>query len=78
MRLKTYARREDRSWGKPFLASTVDVERADPLPRQLDHFCALIRGDVAPLVTVRDGLQNLRVTEAIAEAVRSGRIVVTA
>lgn len=77
MRLKTYARREDRSWWKPFLASTVDVERADPLPRQLDHFCALIRGDVAPLVTVRDGLQNLRVTEAIAEAVRSGRTVVT-
>ena len=30
-------------------------------------FAAVIRGEAEPLVTCRDGLQNLRVAEAIAE-----------
>ncbi|HZI84893.1 MAG TPA: Gfo/Idh/MocA family oxidoreductase [Casimicrobiaceae bacterium] len=72
MRLKTYARKEDRSWRKPFRTEIVPVGRADPLARQLTHFCALIRGQTTPLVTARDGLANLRVTEAIAEAARTG------
>lgn len=78
MRLKTYARREDRSWWKPFQESVVDVGRADPLVGQLDHFCAVIRGEAEPLVTAQDGLQNLRVTEAIAEAARNGGTILTA
>ncbi|MDF3834572.1 Gfo/Idh/MocA family oxidoreductase [Cupriavidus basilensis] len=78
MRLKTYARDEDRSWFKPFQASVAELEREDPLACQLAHFCDVIRGAAAPLVTVHDGLQNLRVTEAIAEAARTGRIVDTA
>ncbi|MBB1630110.1 Gfo/Idh/MocA family protein [Cupriavidus sp. UME77] len=77
MRLKTYAQDQDRSWFKPFQASVVELTREDPLARQLAHFCDVIRGAAAPLVTVHDGLQNLRVTEAIAEAARSGRIVQT-
>jgi predicted dehydrogenase len=35
----------------------------------------VIRGEAKPRVTVRDGLANLRVTEAIAEATRTGQIV---
>ena len=77
MRLKTYARPEGRSWWKPFQAGVVDVEQASPLERQLDHFCAMIRGEAQPVVTARDGLQNLRVTEAIIEAARSGQTVAT-
>ena len=53
------------------------MQRDDPLARQIEHFAAVIRGDAEPLVTARDGLQNLRVTDAIAEAARSGRIVST-
>ncbi len=75
MRLKTYARDEDRSWWKPFVEGVASLERADPLERQLAHFCAVIRGEVEPKVSVRDGLQNLRVCEAIVEAARSGRSV---
>ena len=78
MRLKTYARREDRSWWKPFQASVADVDHASPLERQIDHFCDVIDGQSQPLVTARDGLQNLRVTEAIVEAARSGGTVATA
>ena len=76
MRLKTYARPEDRSWFKPFQTGTEAVERADPLERQLAHFCDVIEGTAPPLVTVHDGLQNLRITEAIAEAARTGGTVV--
>jgi predicted dehydrogenase len=75
MRLKLYDRDEDRSWWKPFRADVAAVERSDPLAHQLAHFCAVIRGEAEPLVSARDGLQNLRVTEAIADAARTGSIV---
>ena len=35
----------------------------------------MIRGEAEPLVSGRDGLQNLRVTDAIAEAAKTGRAV---
>ena len=49
--------------------------RDDPLKHQMEHFCALICDEVAPLVSARDGLANLRVTEAIADAAKSGQVV---
>ncbi len=75
MRIKTYPRAEDRSWWKPFEVGQIGMVRDDPLKRQLAHFAELIRGETEPLVSARDGLQNLRVTEAIAEAARSGQVV---
>jgi len=75
MRLKVYDRKEDRSWWKPFRTEVAEVDRSDPLEHQLEHFCAVIRGEAKPLVTARDGLQNLRVTEAIALATRTGQPV---
>jgi predicted dehydrogenase len=73
MRLKIYT--GERSWWEPFREDTVHVDRADPLSRQLEHFCSVIRGETQPLVTGRDGLQTLRVTLAIHEAARTGRPV---
>ena len=35
----------------------------------------VVRGEVPPLVTARDGLANLRVTEAIARAAKTGQAV---
>ena len=77
MRIKSYRTKEDRSWWKPFDTRVIEMEEADPLSRQLDHFCAIIRGEAQPRVTARDGLQNLRITEAIAEAARTGRTIAT-
>ncbi|AOE86399.1 Gfo/Idh/MocA family protein [Pseudomonas sp. TCU-HL1] len=76
LRLKCYDRPEDRSWWKPFTCAVAELERQDPLARQLEHFCQVIRGEAEPLVSVRDGLQNLRVVEAIAQAAREGGTVV--
>ena len=75
MRLKTYPRAEDRSWWKPFEVGVVGMVREDPLKRQMEHFGAAVRGEVAPLVSARDGLQNLRVTEAITLAAATGQLV---
>lgn len=75
MRLKTYANDEDRSWWKPFECSQIELERADPLARQIEHFGELIRGGAEPLVSGRDGLQNLRVTEAISKAAKTGKVI---
>jgi predicted dehydrogenase len=75
MRLKTYPRAEDRSWWNPFELGVVDLVREDPIARQMEHFGAVIRGEAVPLVSARDGLANLRVTEAIVEAAKSGTTI---
>jgi predicted dehydrogenase len=75
MRLKTWGNGDERSWRKRLENKTVEVERADPLERQLQNFCAVIRGEADPVVTARDGLQNLRVVEAIKQAARDGAAV---
>ncbi len=75
MRLRRYA--GTPSWLEPLQSEIVDVERRDPLAEQIAHFCAVIRGDASPLVTGLDGVQNLRVVQAIADAGRTGAIVAT-
>lgn len=77
MRLKTYAKAGDRSWWKPFDVSVAALTRDDPLKLQLEHFERVIRREAQPLVSARDGLQNLRITEAIAEAANTGSVVDT-
>ena len=77
MRLKYYKQDKDRSWYKPFVCETLYVDRKDPLAEQIAHFAAVIRGEAEPLVSARDGLQNLRVTEAVVEAARTGSSVDT-
>ena len=75
MRLHRYARAEARSWWKPFERERLALVPDDPIERQMAHFSAVIRGDSAPLVDVDGALANLRVTEAVIEAARSGGTV---
>jgi len=75
MRLKTYPRAEDRSWWKEFESGVVGMVRDDPLKHQMEHFANVIRGTATPLVSVRDGVENLRVVDAIALAARTGQLV---
>ncbi|MES2958434.1 MAG: Gfo/Idh/MocA family oxidoreductase [Pseudomonadota bacterium] len=75
MRLKAYPRAQDRSWWKPFEVGTLGLVREDPLERQMEHFGAVVRGEAEPLVSARDGLANLRVTEAIVAAAQAGSTI---
>jgi predicted dehydrogenase len=77
MRLIRYTSIPDRSWRKPFERSVLPLATVDPLARQIAHFRDVIRGDVAPRVSGRDGLQNVRIVEAIVEAARAGMVVET-
>jgi predicted dehydrogenase len=72
MRLKSYVKNEDRSWWKPFDEAIVDMTRDDPIKLQMEHFGCVVRGEVAPLVSAQDGLNNLLIIEAIKLAASSG------
>ncbi|MEM7743037.1 MAG: Gfo/Idh/MocA family oxidoreductase [Pseudomonadota bacterium] len=67
-----------RSWWEPIAPTQLDIAPADPLPRQLAHFCAVIRGEATPLVGGTDGLAAVRVIAAIKEAAVSGQTVAVA
>ena len=77
MRLLRYPDAEDPSWHKPLERSTIEIEIVDPLVRQMEHFAEVILGKAKPLVSPRDGLQSLRVIDAIFEAARTGCTVST-
>ncbi|HSU07896.1 MAG TPA: Gfo/Idh/MocA family oxidoreductase [Pseudonocardia sp.] len=70
MRLRTYP--GPRSWWEPFTSTTVALEHSDPLANQIAHFADVIRGEAAPICSGRDGLDTLRVVEAVVEAARTG------
>jgi predicted dehydrogenase len=73
MRLKVFE--GERSWWEPFTTSTEDVERSDPLANQITHFAAVIRGEVQPICSGRDGLKTMQVVDAVVESARTGRPV---
>lgn len=75
MRLRCFHTVAERSWHKPLERSIAEVELVDPLERQMEHFGEVVRGTAKPLVSARDGLQNLRVVEAIIEAAQTGGTV---
>jgi predicted dehydrogenase len=75
LRVRRYPSAQARSWFEAFQLRVEPVEREDPLANQIAHFAQVIRGDAEPLVTCRDGVADVRVTEAIAEAARTHRRV---
>jgi predicted dehydrogenase len=75
MRLKTYPRPQDRSWWKPFEVGVVGLVRDDPIKHQMEHFGAVVRGEAQPIVSARDGLKNLRITEAIVAAAKTNAVI---
>ncbi len=75
MRLQTFRDDATPSWFEPFECRRIALQRVDPIVAQMAHFGDLARGTVRPRVSLRDGLLNLQVTEAIAQAAASGRVV---
>ncbi len=71
MRMKRYLSAADQSWHKPLHANTISFEALDPMQAQLEHFCRVARHLEKPIVSVLDGLNNLRVVDAIARAGKS-------
>ncbi len=64
---------EPRSWWLDFQRSGPAARSdEDPLARQIAHFCDVIRGRAQPLVSGREGLQTLRVIEALKQSAETG------
>jgi predicted dehydrogenase len=64
-----------RSWLEPQARERVTFTPEDPLRAQVRHFCDVIRGQAKPIVSGREGLQTLKVIEAIKQAALSGQPV---
>lgn len=62
-----------RGWWEDIGAETITDDKEGPLVRQVRHFCAVVRGDAAPIVTAADGLLTLRIFAAIHESARTGK-----
>ena len=71
MTINHFDKEQAASWYTPMQKTRQPVPIANPLERQLDHFCDLIRGEAQPLVSVTDGYRNLRVTDEIAKVCQS-------
>ena len=65
----------ERTWWTPLQHKIWPIERQDPLECQLNHFNKIIQGLENPLVTARDGFENLRITEAIKESSLSQKMI---
>jgi len=64
-----------RGWWEPIHRRAVVSDGDPPLVLQICHFCRVIRGEEAPLVSGREGLKSLRVIEAIKRSARLGEMV---
>ncbi|MBL8587286.1 MAG: Gfo/Idh/MocA family oxidoreductase [Methylobacteriaceae bacterium] len=74
-RLDLWSNEGTRGWFEPLRVERIVAAAEDPLARQIRHFCAVARGEAAPLVSGREGMKTLAVIEAIRGAAASGRSV---
>ena len=70
--LTIWKNKEKRGWWEPIHSAKHSIITTDPLLNQIDHFCSIIKGNNAPLVSAEEGLQNLKVLEGIYESAESG------
>lgn len=64
-----------RSWWAPIDRERLTYALADPLGLQIANFCAVIRGQAQPVVSGEEGLNTLKVIDAVKRAAASGSSV---
>ena len=74
--LEIWSNAEKRSWTVAFERNRAAFENADPLVMQIRQFCSVIRGEGGPLVSGREGLETLKVIEAVKRSAATGERVV--
>lgn len=66
---------ERTGWSAPFERERIAVTPADPYVRQLAHFCRVIAGHEAPLVSGVDAARTLAVALAVRRAAERGETI---
>ena len=72
-KLEIWSNAEKRSWFEPFVTERSYAADQDPLRLQIEHFCRVIRDGERPIVSGREGLNTLKVIEAVKTAAATGR-----
>ena len=70
--LDLWFNRTKPSWVEPIEHERLPVEHENPLALQIRNLCGVIRGTAQPVVTAYEGLQTLRVIEAIKKSAATG------
>ncbi len=78
MELWRYADEHARGWTEALVREQLHVAAADPLQAQLAHFCRVVRGLEAPLVSAEEGARSLAVVVAAQESATTGTAVAIA
>lgn len=65
----------EASWWVPIERKRLSYAPVDPLGLQIANFCAVIRGAAEPVVSGREGLNTLRVIDAVKRSAESGALV---
>lgn len=73
--LKIWAHEKEPDWWSPIEATAIEREKTDPLVRQIDQFAKVVKGEEEPLVSGREGLETLKIIEAIHRAAEHGAII---
>lgn len=73
MRMTSYDSQRLR-W-QPLATSAPAVDQSDPLINQLRHFADVINGRALPICSGREGLETMKVVDAVVESARVGRPV---
>ena len=68
-----YASPSDVGWEYPIQTEEIPVQEQDPLTRQIEHFCAVIRGEETPRTSGEDALRTLAVIRAVLNSGASGK-----
>jgi predicted dehydrogenase len=75
MRIQYFRLNDEKSWWQPLHEKQIEYLRLDPLEEQLKHFLQVIRGLEKPKVSAYDGLQNLKIIEAIYSSAKTGMTI---
>lgn len=61
-----------KGWREPLSIEAAAHQTGDPYLAQLQHFCEVVSGEAAPLVSVEDASRTLKATLAVEESARTG------
>jgi predicted dehydrogenase len=56
------------TWWEPIDCEDIAARSDDPITVQMDHFCRVIKGQEAPVVSGREAIKTLAIVEAIKAA----------
>jgi len=73
--LKIWTHEDNQDWLKPFKNEKLQINYNDPLKDQIEHFCNVIKKLEHPKVSGEDGLNALKVVEAIQVSANSKKII---